>query len=119
MRPRRPPSAASRPLVATAAIAVALAANGAPAAAAIARDDCLAEAPERREARPPARKRAAPPPGARPVQRIADRAALAPGPPRPLSPATMRKVPIDCPPTPEREVRAHADGSGEPGTRDS
>jgi hypothetical protein len=110
MRPRsplsatpRPPSAAPRPIVAGAAVIAALLGSPAPASAAIVRDDCLVEVPERREARPPARKRPGPSSDARPLLRVADGAPAHPAAP---VPATMRKVPIDCPPRPEREVQA-------------
>jgi hypothetical protein len=110
MRPRRPPSAAPRPpsaaprpIAAGAALAAALLASAGPASAAIARDDCLVEVPERREARPPARKRPGPSSDARPLLRVADRTPAHPATP---VPATMRKVPIDCPPRPEREIQA-------------
>ena len=99
-----PHPAAAGPLASIAALAVALAAAGTPAQAAIVRDDCLVEVPDRGPPQPPARKRGAPAPGARQILRVVA-AAPAAG-----LPATMRKLPIDCPPRPLPELRARGRG---------
>lgn len=122
-RHRPPVRAALRTLAAIAAVAAALTALGAPARATIVRDDCLVEAPDRDRPAlqprpapqpPPAgRKRRAPAPG--PDDRAVLKVAAPTAPPAAaIPPATRRKVPIDCAPTPggDRQARAGAAAQG-------